>query len=162
VVADLHSTAGCHPTSTSEIDSYPGGTERYLADLRRLIAEDRGEGGSKRVISVGEIGLGEYGTSSVPRAHHVAVSSFEAMHYPSGCRLLCDVSDRSVLCLLIIRRRVVPRPPNTSQITTGCITLLVRPSSSTSQPCSPWQRSSSSRWSSTRGHPSRMAILLRR
>lgn len=61
--ADLHSTAGCHPTSTSEIDSYPGGSERYLADLRTLIMEDRGEGGSKRVISVGEIGLGGCGAA---------------------------------------------------------------------------------------------------
>ncbi|GFZ50121.1 Deoxyribonuclease Tat-D [Saitozyma sp. JCM 24511] len=60
----LHSTAGCHPTSASEIESYPGGAERYLADLRTLIAEDRGEGGSKRVISVGEIGL------DYDRLHH--------------------------------------------------------------------------------------------
>jgi hypothetical protein len=31
-----------------------------MKELTRLIEEDRGEGGSKKIISVGEIGLGEF------------------------------------------------------------------------------------------------------
>lgn len=60
VHSDLHCTAGCHPTSTSEMDKYEGGAEAYVRDLNRLIEEDRGEGGSKRIRSVGEIGLGRF------------------------------------------------------------------------------------------------------
>lgn len=60
LLAELHSTAGCHPTSTSEIDKHPEGVDGYIRDLKALIEEDRGEGGSKRIISIGEIGLGEY------------------------------------------------------------------------------------------------------
>lgn len=57
---DLHSTAGCHPTSTTEIDSFKGGEEAYFSELETLISEDRGEGGSKRIVSIGEVGLGGY------------------------------------------------------------------------------------------------------
>ncbi len=60
LMIELHCTAGCHPTSTSEIGTYKSeGEEGYLRDLRELIKEDRGEGGSKRIISIGEIGLGK-------------------------------------------------------------------------------------------------------
>lgn len=41
------------------MDKYEGGDEAYVRDLNRLIEEDRGEGGSKRIISIGEIGLGK-------------------------------------------------------------------------------------------------------
>ncbi|EIW71710.1 hypothetical protein TREMEDRAFT_67918 [Tremella mesenterica DSM 1558] len=61
---DLHCTAGIHPTSTSEISNHPSGPEDYLSKLRELIAIDRGEGGSKRIISIGEIGL------DYDRLHH--------------------------------------------------------------------------------------------
>jgi TatD DNase family protein len=54
---DLHSTAGCHPTSTAEIDKHRGGEDAYFQELEDLIASDLGEGGSKRIISLGEIGL---------------------------------------------------------------------------------------------------------
>jgi TatD DNase family protein len=59
-VPGLHCTAGCHPTSTSEIDQYPDGVDAYMRELGNFIAEDRGEGGSKRIISIGEIGLGKF------------------------------------------------------------------------------------------------------
>ena len=39
---------------------YEGGQDAYLATLSQIIKEDRGEGGSKRIISIGEIGLGAY------------------------------------------------------------------------------------------------------
>ena len=67
----MHCTAGCHPTSTSEIDKHPGGLDGYLEELAALVEEDRGEGGSKRIISIGEIGLGEsehFGRFCVQRA----------------------------------------------------------------------------------------------
>ncbi|KAL1408307.1 hypothetical protein Q8F55_005113 [Vanrija albida] len=54
---NLHSTAGCHPTSTSEIDKHKGGEDGYFAELGALIDEDRKEGGAKRIISIGEVGL---------------------------------------------------------------------------------------------------------
>lgn len=41
------------------METYEGGSEQYLKDLNRLIEEDRGEGGSRRIISIGEIGLGK-------------------------------------------------------------------------------------------------------
>lgn len=56
---DLWCTAGVHPTSTSEIDTHSSISEGYLSELAKLVEEDRGEGGSKRIISVGEVGLGE-------------------------------------------------------------------------------------------------------
>ena len=56
---DLHCTAGCHPTSTTEIEQYEGGSEKYMADLEQVIADDRGAAGSNRVIAVGEVGLGK-------------------------------------------------------------------------------------------------------
>lgn len=40
------------------METHPGGPEQYLRELREVIAADRGEGGSKRIIAVGEIGLG--------------------------------------------------------------------------------------------------------
>lgn len=66
---DLHSTAGCHPTSTSEIDKHKGGEEGYFAELEALIDEDRKEGGAKRIISIGEVGLGEWCSADV-LGHH--------------------------------------------------------------------------------------------
>jgi hypothetical protein len=57
-MADLHCTAGCHPTSTGELDKYPGGITAYLDALRNVIKEDRE--GEKRIISIGEIGLGAW------------------------------------------------------------------------------------------------------
>lgn len=42
------------------METYQGGSEQYLKDLNSLIEEDRGEGGSKRIISIGEIGLGQF------------------------------------------------------------------------------------------------------
>ncbi|WRT69483.1 uncharacterized protein IL334_006469 [Kwoniella shivajii] len=73
---DLHCTAGCHPTSTSEISNYPLGVEGYISDLRKLISEDRGEGGSKRIISFGEIGL------DYDRLHHSSRET-QLQHLPN-------------------------------------------------------------------------------
>jgi len=47
-----------HPTSTNEVDAYSPGSGAYLTELEKLVEEDRGEGGSKRIISIGEVGLG--------------------------------------------------------------------------------------------------------
>lgn len=58
-IQDSYTTAGCHPTSTSEIDKYPGGADKYFTDLEAFIESDIGAGGSKRIVSLGEIGLGK-------------------------------------------------------------------------------------------------------
>lgn len=40
------------------MNQHPSGPEGYVKELQQLIEEDRGEGGSKRIISIGEMGLG--------------------------------------------------------------------------------------------------------
>ncbi|KAK1923776.1 hypothetical protein DB88DRAFT_505539 [Papiliotrema laurentii] len=51
----LHCTAGCHPTSTGEIAGHQGGQEGYIAELVKLVEEDRRD--SRRIIAIGEVGL---------------------------------------------------------------------------------------------------------
>lgn len=41
------------------MDKYPKGPEAYLQELRGLIEADRAEGRGRKIISIGEIGLGE-------------------------------------------------------------------------------------------------------
>jgi TatD DNase family protein len=41
------------------MEEHQSGAESYLEELSKLVADDRGEGGSKRIISIGEIGLGQ-------------------------------------------------------------------------------------------------------
>ncbi|WVQ96182.1 hypothetical protein IAU59_003285 [Kwoniella sp. CBS 9459] len=77
---DLQCTAGCHPTSTSEIAKHPSGEEGYLSDLRSLIEQDRCEGGSKRIISIGEVGL------DYDRLHH-SPKETQLAHLPALLRL---------------------------------------------------------------------------
>ena len=62
-------TAGIHPTSISEIDAHPSGPEEYISDLVKLIEEDRGQGGSKRIVSIGEVGLGPCFEPDLPSRH---------------------------------------------------------------------------------------------
>lgn len=59
VVIDLHATVGCHPTSTSEIDSYKGSDADYKEALEAVIQKEIGKGADSRLIAIGEIGLGE-------------------------------------------------------------------------------------------------------
>lgn len=66
---DLQCSAGVHPTSTCEMDKHPCGAEGYLKELTDLIDQDLGEGGSKRIISIGEIGLGMFTSSELPIKH---------------------------------------------------------------------------------------------
>ncbi|OCF46111.1 TatD DNase [Kwoniella heveanensis CBS 569] len=89
----LHCTAGCHPTSTSEIAKHPSGEEGYLADLRSLIEQDRGEGGSKRIISIGEVGL------DYDRLHH-SPKETQLAHLPA----LLKLSERYRLPLFLHSR----------------------------------------------------------
>ncbi len=56
-VSDLHATAGCHPTSTSEIDKHKGGADAYFAELDELITAEKAKGDG-RLVAIGEIGLG--------------------------------------------------------------------------------------------------------
>ncbi|CAD6569898.1 MAG: hypothetical protein TREMPRED_005500 [Tremellales sp. Tagirdzhanova-0007] len=70
---DMWCTAGIHPTSISEIDAHPSGPEEYISDLVKLIEEDRGQGGSKRIVSIGEVGLDydrlDYSSAEAQRKH---------------------------------------------------------------------------------------------
>ncbi|WVQ79419.1 hypothetical protein IAT38_001516 [Cryptococcus sp. DSM 104549] len=77
---NLHCTAGTHPTSTSEIDSHPAGVDAYFSELTSIIDSDRGEGGSKRIISIGEVGL------DYDRLHH-SPQSTQLAHLPALLRL---------------------------------------------------------------------------
>ena len=46
-----YSTAGVHPTRTSELDTHPEGSEAYLSNIKSLIFS------SKKIVAVGECGL---------------------------------------------------------------------------------------------------------
>lgn len=48
----FYSTAGCHPTRTSEMESYEQGAAAYLGEIRDLIRSD-----AHKVVAVGECGL---------------------------------------------------------------------------------------------------------
>ena len=48
------------------MDEHPSGPHGFVDDLAKLVQDDRGEGGSKRIISIGEIGLGEALLSNLP------------------------------------------------------------------------------------------------
>lgn len=52
----FYSTVGCHPTRTSEIESYLHGADAYLGEIKKVILSDRDSGGAK-VVAVGECGL---------------------------------------------------------------------------------------------------------
>ncbi|KAI8917985.1 hypothetical protein BC831DRAFT_516341 [Entophlyctis helioformis] len=52
----LYSTAGCHPTHCSEIESHPQGPDAYFDSLLALIAADRASG-NPRIVAIGECGL---------------------------------------------------------------------------------------------------------
>lgn len=55
---DLHATVGCHPTSTTEIDSHPDGVDGYKKAMSELIRNEVKKGSDSRLIAIGEIGLG--------------------------------------------------------------------------------------------------------
>lgn len=48
----FYSTAGCHPTRTSEMNDHPEGPGDYLAKIKEVIEEGKG-----KVVAVGECGL---------------------------------------------------------------------------------------------------------
>ena len=53
---NFYATVGCHPTRSSQFDSFKGGPEAYLAALDKVIEENLS--GQGRVVAVGECGLG--------------------------------------------------------------------------------------------------------
>ena len=53
-----YSTAGCHPTRTSEMEAYPAGAPAYLEQIRQLILHSREhDQRASKVVAVGECGL---------------------------------------------------------------------------------------------------------
>ncbi|WVN87011.1 uncharacterized protein L203_102187 [Cryptococcus depauperatus CBS 7841] len=77
---DLYCTAGIHPTSTSEMDKHPKGAAAYLQELVDHIDQDLGEGGSKRIVSIGEVGL------DYDRLYH-SPKEAQLQHLPSLLKL---------------------------------------------------------------------------
>ncbi|KAJ1024757.1 hypothetical protein NDA16_002797 [Ustilago loliicola] len=51
----FYSTAGCHPTRTSEMQAYSEGADAYLGKIRTLIEESKA--GKGKIVAVGECGL---------------------------------------------------------------------------------------------------------
>lgn len=54
--AGLYGTAGCHPTRSTELDTYKGGPSAYMAALKSLVDAHHGKEG--RIVAIGECGLG--------------------------------------------------------------------------------------------------------
>lgn len=53
----FYSTAGCHPTRTSEMESYTQGAHVYLQNIKQLILDSRNQTHAAKVVAVGECGL---------------------------------------------------------------------------------------------------------
>lgn len=62
------------------MESHPGGPEQYMKELKEVIDADRGEGGSKRIIAVGEMGLGQSLLSS--KIFQLIVETMTASTFP--------------------------------------------------------------------------------
>jgi Tat protein secretion system quality control protein TatD with DNase activity len=54
----LYATAGCHPTSTTEIAKRD--EDEYFRELEGVIRDEIKKGDQSRLVAIGEIGLGEY------------------------------------------------------------------------------------------------------
>lgn len=55
---NLYATAGCHPTRSTEMTSYEGGTSAYMAALQALVDAHRPGTNDGRIVAIGECGLG--------------------------------------------------------------------------------------------------------
>ncbi|SPO28859.1 related to 3'--_5' exonuclease and endonuclease [Ustilago trichophora] len=53
----FYSTAGCHPTRTSEMEAYADGAEVYLQKIKEVILDSRKAPEAAKVVAVGECGL---------------------------------------------------------------------------------------------------------
>lgn len=54
---DCYSTAGCHPTRTSEMEADPEGPSAYLSKIADLIQKSRSGSTTSKVVAIGECGL---------------------------------------------------------------------------------------------------------
>lgn len=78
----FYSTAGCHPTRTSEMESYEEGAEAYLGKIKELILDARKEG--SKVMAVGECGL-DYDRL------HFAPADVQRKHFATQLGLAAEV-----------------------------------------------------------------------
>lgn len=78
----FYSTAGCHPTRTSEMEKHADGAEAYLSKIKGLIQADKTKGG--KVVSVGECGL-DYDRL------HFSPAGVQKKHFASQLGLAIDV-----------------------------------------------------------------------
>ncbi len=58
----LYATVGCHPTHTTDFEAFKGGPNAYLQALEHLL-ETSMEDETRRVVSIGECGLGGFNVS---------------------------------------------------------------------------------------------------
>ncbi|WVQ75088.1 hypothetical protein IAR50_004697 [Cryptococcus sp. DSM 104548] len=103
---DLQCTAGVHPTSTSEMAKHPQGPSGYIRELCDVIDQDLGEGGSKRIISIGEIGLDYDRLHHSPRETqlaHLAELLLLSKHYRLPLFLHCRTSESQVDLIRILK-----------------------------------------------------------
>lgn len=77
----FYSTAGCHPTRTSEMEAYQDGAEVYLDNIKELIRHEESIG---KVVAVGECGL-DYDRL------HFSPADVQKKHFASQLTLAADV-----------------------------------------------------------------------
>ncbi|CBQ68766.1 conserved hypothetical protein [Sporisorium reilianum SRZ2] len=78
----FYSTAGCHPTRTSEMEAHPEGADAYLTKIKELIVSSQKEGG--KVVAVGECGL-DYDRL------HFSPADIQKKHFATQLQLAADV-----------------------------------------------------------------------
>jgi hypothetical protein len=77
----LWSTAGCHPTSTTEIEKHAGGVDAYLSELESVIKEELAAGSDSRLVAIGEIGLGNADRTGGCTTNHLFVLADAGFSY---------------------------------------------------------------------------------
>lgn len=79
----FYSTAGCHPTRTSEMESYVEGADAYLGKVKELILSSRSDS-IQKVVAVGECGL-DYDRL------HFSPADVQKKHFAAQLSLAIDV-----------------------------------------------------------------------
>ncbi|CDU24940.1 related to 3'--_5' exonuclease and endonuclease [Sporisorium scitamineum] len=78
----FYSTAGCHPTRTSEMESHKDGADAYLAKIKDLIVASQKE--AAKVVAVGECGL-DYDRL------HFSPADIQKKHFATQLKLAAEV-----------------------------------------------------------------------
>lgn len=80
----FYSTAGCHPTRTSEMEACPDGPQMYLSRLSELIRSSQAGTSPSKIVAVGECGLDydrlHFAPASVQREHFASQLDLAVQH----------------------------------------------------------------------------------